>query len=69
LLWSCRGLEEAEAWREDDSSYGDPLVDGSAELGPLEEEEEGLWLGKVKVVLGITDDTLLAEETATDTGF
>lgn len=28
------------------SGYGEPLVDGSAELRPLEEEEEvGLWLG------------------------
>lgn len=51
--------------------YGEPLVDGSAELGPLEEEEaeEGLWLGKVKVVLAVMDDTLGAEDTATDAGF
>lgn len=28
------------------SGYGEPLVDGSAELRSLEEEEEvGLWLG------------------------
>lgn len=47
--------------------YGEPLVDGSAELGPLEgeeEEEEGLWLGRVKAGLGVTDDTLAAEDTA-----
>lgn len=52
--------------------YGEPLVDGSAELGPLEEEEveeDGLWLGKVKVVLGVTDDMLAAEDAATDAGF
>lgn len=54
---------------EDESSYGDPLVDGSAELGPLEEEEEGLRLGKVKAVLGVMDDVLAAEDTATDAGF
>lgn len=47
-------------------------MDGSAELGPLEEEEveeDGLWLGKVKVVLGVMDDMLAAEDAATDAGF
>lgn len=42
------------------SCYGEPLVDGSAELRPLEEEEEaGLWLGaeleKVKLGPGAAD--------------
>ncbi|KAI5611316.1 membrane bound O-acyltransferase domain containing 2b [Silurus asotus] len=49
--------------------YGEPLVDGSAELGAFEEEEEGLWLGKTKVVLGGTDDALAAEDTGTEAGF
>lgn len=44
-------------------------MDGSAELGPLEEEEEGLRLGKVKTGLGVADDTLAAEDAAADAGF
>lgn len=70
MLRLCRGLEEAEAWAVGIVlHYGEPLVDGSAELGPLEEEEDGLWLGKVKVGLAVTDDTLAAEDAATDAGF
>lgn len=44
-------------------------MDGSSELGPLEEEEEGLLLAKVKVALGVTEDTLAAEDTGAEAGF
>ena len=41
-------------------------MEGSAELGPLdEEEEEGLWLGKLKTTLGATGGMLAAVDALT----